>query len=294
MVSVLTALADQDVTLALDSLAHASILDGAFLAAGVPGRGAEVRFFNHNSPRSLERVLATRDRRAIVVAEASSLDGDVGCLEALVEVCERHAAVLLVDDAHGSGTLGAHGRGSLEHLGVEGRVPVVVTTFSKTFGGVGGVILGRADVIEFVKHVARAFLFSASLPVPVVAAADAILGRLELEGPRLVAELQRKSTYLRGRLTSVGVNLGTSQAHVMPVLVRDEPSAFALHFALYERGFYLVPMTSPAVKRGQERLRLNVTNGHTYAELDALVNALAACGVKRASVAAESMDAAGS
>src|SRR5262249_55045790 len=149
--------------------------------------------------------------------------------------------------AHGAGTIGASGRGTLEHLGLEGRVPLVVSTLSKTFGGIGGLILGSANVIDYIKHVARAFLFSASLPVPVVAAADVILGRLEVEGPRLVAELHAKAAYLRGRLVRAGFDPGGSDTHIMPLLARDEASAFALHFALYERGFYLVPITYPAV-----------------------------------------------
>ena len=206
-----------------------------------------------------------------------SLDGDLASLGALIDVCERHKAILVEDDAHGSGTLGENGRGTLEHLGLEGRVPLVVTTFSKTFGAIGGVILGHADVIEYIKHVARAFLFSASLPVPAVAVADAILGRLEAEGPRFVVELRQKSAYLRERLTSAAIDLGGGETHVMPVLVRDEARAFALHVALYERGLYLVPIIYPAVRRGQERLRLNVTRGHTYAELDALADALLSC-----------------
>jgi glycine C-acetyltransferase len=289
VLSVLTALADERVTLALDSLAHASILEGAFAAAGAPGHGAELRFFAHNSARGLERVLGTRGRqRAIVVAEGIySLDGDMAPVAELLEVCHQHQAALVVDDAHGFGTLGAHGRGTLEHLGLEGRVPLVVTTFSKTLGGIGGVILGSANVVELIRHAARAFLFSASLPVPVVAVADAVLDRLEAEGPRLVAELHQKSARLRGRLTALGVDLGGSQAHIMPVLLRNETLALTMHFALYERGFYLVPITYPAVRRGQERLRLNVTNGHTYTELDALADDLEACGAGNVSATKE-------
>jgi glycine C-acetyltransferase len=279
MVSLLSAIADGETTLALDSLAHACILDGSFMAAGVPGQAAEVRFFNHNSARSLERVLSSRQRpNAIVAVEGVySLDGDLGKLSEILEVCDRHGAVAVLDDAHGSGTLGANGRGTLEHLGLEGRVPLVVTTFSKSFGGIGGVILGPADVLDMVRHTARAFLFSASLPVPVLAAADAILGRLEAEGPVLVGELQAKARYLRQKLDQAAFEVGGSpETQIAPILVREERAVIAMHHALYQRGFYLVPITYPGVKRGEERLRLNVTRGHTYAELDALVAALSA------------------
>ena len=113
MVASIQALADKDTTLVLDNLSHACILDGTFLAAGTPGRQAEVRFFNHNSARSLERILKSRERKnALVLVEGIySLDGDMGKLAEIVEVCDRNDAVLLVDDAHGSGTLGTHGRG---------------------------------------------------------------------------------------------------------------------------------------------------------------------------------------
>src|SRR3954468_4587606 len=121
MVGAIMALADHDTTLALDNLSHACILDGTFLAAGTPKRAPEVRFFNHNSARSLERVLKTKERKNVLVLVEGvySLDGDMGTLPEIVEVCERYGAVLLVDDAHGSGTLGKHGRGSLEHFGLE-------------------------------------------------------------------------------------------------------------------------------------------------------------------------------
>src|SRR5580693_1478562 len=189
MLGTLVALADKDTTLVLDAYSHACILDGAFLAAGVPKNGPEIRFFNHNSAKSLERILKTRERpNALVVCEGVySLDGDTANLKEFVEICARYDTPLVVDDAHGTGTLGTNGRGTLEALGLQGRVPIVVSTLSKTFGGIGGLLLGPGEVVEHVQHTARSFLFSASLPVPIVAGASTILSMLETEGEKLVS-----------------------------------------------------------------------------------------------------------
>ena len=270
MVGTVMALADKDTTIILDNLSHACILDGTFLSAGTPTRQPEVRFFNHNSVKSLERVLKTKERKnALVMVEGIySLDGDMAKIKEIVEVCDRYGAVIVCDDAHGSGTLGKHGRGILEHFGIEGKVPVVVTTFSKTFGGIGGVLLGASDVVDHVKHYARSFLFSASLPVPIVAAAATILTMLEEEGPALVAELHEKATYMRRRLGELGFDLGMSDTHIMPVMCRDERKALFMHVALLESGVMMVPITYPGVKVGEERLRVNITRGHTREDMD--------------------------
>jgi glycine C-acetyltransferase len=276
MVSAIMSLADQDTTLVLDNLSHACILDGTFLAAGTPRRAPEVRFFNHNSAKSLERVLKSKERKnALVLVEGVySLDGDLGALPAIVEVCEKYDAVLLVDDAHGSGTLGKNGRGSLEHFGLEGRVPLVMTAFSKVFGGIGGLLLGSRDVLEHIATSARSFLFSASLPVPVVAAVDAILGMLETEGPALVEELHEKTAYMRKGLTDLGFNLGKSDTHIMPPAIRDENKALFMHVALLESGVMMVPLVYPAVRKGEERMRLNVTRGHSREDMDRALSLL--------------------
>ncbi len=270
MVGAIMSLADQDTTLVLDNLSHACILDGTFLAAGTPTKSPEVRFFNHNSAKSLERILKTKERKNVLVLVEGvySLDGDLATLPEIVEVCDRYDAVLLVDDAHGSGTHGKHGRGALEHFGLEGRVPLLMTAFSKVFGGIGGLLLGKSDVIEHIKHTARCFMFSASLPVPVVAAVSAILTMLEAEGPALVAELQEKSAYMRKALLELGFDLGKSNTHIMPPMCRDETKALFLHLALLENGVLMVPVIYPGVKKGDERLRLNVTRGHTREDLD--------------------------
>jgi len=280
MVGTIMSLADKDTTLVLDNLSHACILDGTFLAAGTPGRQPEVRFFNHNSARSLRRVLNTKQRKnPLVIFEGIySLDGDEAPITELVEAAEEFGAPMICDDAHGTGTLGKGGRGILEKYDLGGRVPVVVSTFSKTFGGIGGILLGSRDVVDHVKHYARSFLFSASLPVPVVAAAATILTMLEEEGEALVQELHEKSDYMRGRLLEIGFDLGKSNTHIMPVMCRDERKALFMHIALLEGGVMMVPITYPGVKKGEERLRLNVTRGHTREDMDKALDLLSSYG----------------
>ncbi|MGB5809216.1 MAG: pyridoxal phosphate-dependent aminotransferase family protein [Polyangiales bacterium] len=271
MVGTIMSLADKDTTIVLDNLSHACILDGTFLAAGTPMRAPEVRFFNHNSAKALDRVLRKRDRKnALVIIEGIySLDGDEGKVEEFIEVCAKHDnTVIICDDAHGTGTLGKGGRGIIEKYGLEGKIPVVISTFSKTFGGIGGILLGDTDVVDFIKHNARSFLFSASLPVPIVAAASTILDMLEEDGEALVKELHEKSDYMRRGLVDIGFDLGDSDSHIMPIMIRDEMKAMMMHVALLENGVLMVPIMYPAVKTGEERLRLNVTRGHTYEDID--------------------------
>ena len=276
MLGAIVALADKDTTLVLDSYSHACILDGTFLAAGVPGRQPEVRFFNHNSAKSLERILKSRERKnAMVLVEGVySLDGDKAHLAEFVEVCARYDAVLLVDDAHGTGTLGTKGTGILEETNLHGKVPLVVSTFSKTFGGIGGILLGSENVVELVKNNARSFLFSATLPVPVVAAASTILDMLETDGPAMVKELHQKAAYFRGKLNEAGFELGTSNTHIMPVMCREERKTLFMHVALFECGVMMVPLIYPSVKHGEERLRVNITRGHTQEDMDTALDLL--------------------
>jgi len=157
---------------------------------------------------------------------------------------------------------------------MHGRVPIVISTFSKSLGGIGGILLGSNDVIDFVKHNARSFMFSASLPVPIVAAASTILDMLEADGPALVAELHDKAAYMRKGLIERGFDLGRSDTHIMPVMCRDQRKALFMHVALLENGVMMVPITYPGVKVGEERLRLNVTRGHSYEDMDKALDLL--------------------
>lgn len=282
MVGTIQALTDKDTALVLDNLSHACILDGTFLAAGVPGQTPEVRYFNHNSAKSLERCLKTKERpNALVLMEGIySLDGDRAPLQEFVEVCERYNAVLLCDDAHGTGTLGKRGTGLVEEAGMLGRVPLVISTFSKTFGGIGGILLGSTEVVDFVKHNARSFLFSATLPVPVVAAAATILDMLEQDGVALVQELHEKSAYMRKSLLELGFDLGKSDTHIMPTMVRDFRKTLFMHYSMFDEGVMMVPITYPGVKFGEERLRLNVTRGHSMEDMNRALSLLDKYGKK--------------
>jgi glycine C-acetyltransferase len=281
MVGLIAASADKDTTLVLDSFSHACILDGTFLAAGVPGKAPEVRFFNHNSAKSLERILKTRERKnAMVFVEGIySLDGDRAPLVEMAAICKAHDAVLVVDDAHGSGTLGETGRGSLEDLGLtKDDVPILMTAFSKSFGGIGGALLANGEVVEMVQHAARSFLFSAALPIPIVAAVTTALDIIEESGPQMVRELHQKRDYMRGELLSAGFELGASTTHIMPVFCRDERKTLFMHVALLECGVLMVPVTYPGVKVGEERLRVNVTRGHTQEDMDTALEHLKSYG----------------
>ena len=144
----------------------------------------------------------------------------------------------------------------------------MVSTLSKTFGGIGGLLLGPDDLVDHVKHTARSFLFSAALPVPVVAAASTILDMVESDGAAFVAELQQKSQYFRGKLVGAGFDLGASNTHIMPVMCREERKTLFMHIAMLECGVMMVPLVYPSVKYGEERLRVNVTRGHTQEDLD--------------------------
>jgi 8-amino-7-oxononanoate synthase len=282
MVGTIQALTDKDTALVLDNLSHACILDGTFLGAGVPAQTPEVRYFNHNSAKSLERCLKTKERpNALVLMEGIySLDGDRAPLQEFVEVCERYNAVLLCDDAHGTGTLGKRGTGLVEETGMLGRVPIVISTFSKTFGGIGGILLGSTEVVDFIKHNARSFLFSATRPVPVVAAAATILDMLESDGVALVQELHEKSAYMRKSLLELGFDLGKSDTHIMPTMIRDFRKTLFMHYSMYDEGVMMVPITYPGVKFGEERLRLNVTRGHTMEDMNRALSLLDKYGKK--------------
>lgn len=279
LVGVLSAFLDDDTTVIVDRLAHASIVDGILLARG-QHPDLEMRFFKHDSMSALERCLETaeHDKKLVVVEGLYSVDGDFGTLDRTVALAKKHGAAILVDDAHGIGTLGPTGRGVCERFGVLADVDLLIGTFSKSFGGVGGFVVADAALIDFVKMSARAFLFSASLPVAQVEAAIRALEIIEAE-PERRARLEHNARYFRDGLLELGFDLGDSETHITPILIRDELRTLTMGAYLFHGGgVMMMPFVAPGVPKGTERLRCNVTAAHTRAEMGYALEVLAEVG----------------
>ncbi len=258
-----------------DRLNHASIVDGCTLS------GADFRRYRHNDPAHLEGLLQRSPPGAdtLVVADAVfSMDGDILNLPAVLDLCRRYNALLMVDEAHSLGVLGASGRGIEEHWGQPGRIPVLMGTLSKTIPAMGGYVTGERDLIAYLRHNARGFVFSAAMTPPVAAAALAAFDLLEREGTqrraRLAANVDRFSRGLR----DAGFDLGPTQTPVIPVMLGDSTRALALAACCQARGLLILPVLPPAVPEGTARLRVNVTAAHTSADVDLAVDIISACG----------------
>ncbi len=262
-------------TVICDSADHASILDGCRLS------GAKLRPFRHNQMAKLEKMLerSVEDGGGVlvVVDGVFSMEGDVCDLPSIVELCNAYGARLMVDEAHGVGVLGARGAGACELFGLEDDVDLRMGTFSKSLASCGGFIVGRADVIEFLKISSRAFMFSAAA---VPAAVGAALGALEViraEGPELMGRLLDNSSYLRQGFRGLGLRVvepGTlpdgSEAvtPVVPVLVGEDWQAVLLWKALFDAGVYTNVALHPAVPPGGALLRTSLMATHERSHLD--------------------------
>jgi 8-amino-7-oxononanoate synthase len=271
-VGVIPALVGRGDLVVSDALSHASIIDGCRLAR------AAVRVFPHNDPDGLEAVLAEaapQHRRTLLVLDGVySMDGDVAPLPALLERGRRHAAMVLLDDAHGLGTLGKQGRGVAEILGVEDEIDVVVGTLGKSLGSFGAFVAGSAALRELLVNTARSFIFSCALAPPQVAAARAALALVRRE-PWRRERLQANAAYLRARLAECGIGSEPSTTHIVPVVLGDNARAMAVCESLLEQGFYAQGIRHPSVPEGSARLRITPMATHTREEIDALARALA-------------------
>ena len=258
----------------LDQLDHACIIDGARLSFG------KMRKFRHNDLEDLEaklRQTPAESGKLIVVDGVFSMEGDLADLPGLVDIKERHGARLMVDDAHGIGVLGAHGRGTAEHFGVEGKVDLVMGTFSKALATVGGFLAAEAGVIEFIRHNARSLIFSAALPAPNAAAALKALEILEREPERCrrVCEL---ADHMKRELSILGFNTLESVTPIVPIEVGDDLTAFRMTQLLFDQGVFVNPVISPAVPPGRAMLRTSYMATHTEEQLETALEAIAKAG----------------
>jgi len=265
-----------------DELNHASIIDGARLSR------AKIRVFPHKDTAAAAKILAELDgvsgRKLLISDGVFSMDGDIGPLPGLVEAAEKHGAIMMVDDAHSSGVLGKAGRGTIDHFGLHGRVPVQVGTLSKAIGVLGGYVCGSRDLIEFLYHRARPFLFSTSHPPAVAAACLAAFDVLEQE-PERIQNLWDNTKYFKQGLVAAGFNTGMSETPITPVIVGEAKTAFDLSRALFEEGVLATGIGFPTVAKGKARVRTIVTATHTREELDRALEAFRKVGHKLGIVA---------
>src|SRR5271168_5350596 len=216
-----------------DALNHASIIDGCRLSRG------KIHVFPHKDTARAEEILkelAEKPGHKLLITDGVfSMDGDIGPLPALVEIAERYGAIMMVDDAHSSGVLGRNGRGTVDHFGLHGRVDIQVGTLSKAIGVLGGYVCGSRDLIEFLYHRARPFLFSTSHPPGVAAACLAAFDVLESE-PERIEQLWTNTRYFKKGLADAGFNTGISETPITPVIVGDAARAHQLSAELFKEG----------------------------------------------------------
>lgn len=266
---VLSCLLERSDVALLDSLNHASIIDGCRLGF------ARSYKFRHNDMQDLEKKLeAAGDERGklIVVDGVFSMEGDLAPLPELVALKQRFGARLMVDEAHGIGVFGEHGRGTPEHFGVEEDVDLVMGTFSKSLATVGGFIAGDRYVIEHVKHTARAAIFSAAPPPASVAAALRALEIVERE-PERRKRLWENTEYMQQELRRLGFDTGAASSPVIPIVVGEDMTCYAMATRLGEEGVFVNPVVTPAVPPGRAMIRTSYMATHTREHLDRALEA---------------------
>lgn len=244
---------------------HASIVDGCLLAQG------KFKRFRHNDMDDLESILRRAPRRVgkLVVADAVfSMDGDIFNLPAAVELCRQYNARLMIDEAHSLGVLGASGRGIEEHFGMHGAIDIKMGTMSKALPGIGGYIAGDRKLVNYLRHSARGFIFSAALPPAVTAAILAALDVLRTDGPELREKLQRNVEHFHTGLQRAGFDTGQTVTPIVPIMVETEERAFTMTKYCQDNGVFVLPVVPPAVPEGAARLRANVTALHSSEDID--------------------------
>ena len=253
---------------AIDKLDHASIIDGCRLSFG------DVKKYKHNDPKDLDRVLGqVPDKGKLVIVDGVfSMEGDIVKLPEVVDACKAHGARLMVDDAHGIGVLGAGGRGTAEHFGLEDDVDIVMGTYSKSLASIGGFIVSSKEVINYIKHHSRALIFSASPSPPSVAAVIAALDIIENE-PERRARLWETTRKMQKGFVEMGYDIGASETPVIPVVVGEDMTAFIMTKRLQEEGVFVNPVISPATPPGRALIRTSYMATHTDEQLDLVLEA---------------------
>jgi glycine C-acetyltransferase len=256
-------LTKEDVVIS-DELNHASIIDGCRLSR------ATIKVFPHKDVDAARKIitdLPPAQRKLLITDGVFSMDGDLGPLPGLCELAEETGCIMMVDDAHASGVFGKHGRGTVDHFAMHGRVDIQVGTLSKAIGALGGYVAGNANLIDFLYHRARPFLFSTSHPPAVVMACIAALDVL-MEEPEIIERLWENTRFFKEGLQRLGFNTGLSESPITPVIAGEGATAMLLSDKLFARGVFAQGIAFPTVARDKARVRTIVTATHTREDLE--------------------------
>lgn len=275
--SILSALVGRHDVMYFDRENHASLYDGARLSYG------KLRKFRHGDMDQLEYLLR-RDRdkpvgKVIVTDGVFSMSGEVANLPRIVELAREYGARVMVDDAHSTGVLGPNGRGTPEHFGLEDEIDLISGTFSKAFASVGGFVVGKADVVDFIKLTARPFMFTAALPPAQVAVTQKAL-ELVANEPRHRENLWRQVSHFRRGLTGLGFDTLASEGPIVPVLAGPQERALVLWKEIFEAGIFALPALPPAVPASECLIRMAVNGSHTHEEVERTLSVFADAGRK--------------
>jgi glycine C-acetyltransferase len=260
--TVSAVLSKEDVVVS-DELNHASIIDGCRLSR------ATIKVFPHkdvDAARKIIEGLPTSQRKLLITDGVFSMDGDLGPLPDLCTLAEETGCIMMVDDAHASGVFGKNGRGTVDHFDMHGRVDIQVGTLSKAIGALGGYVAGNANLIEFLYHRARPFLFSTSHPPAVAAACIAALDVLQ-EEPQIIERLWENTRFFKAGLERLGFNTGMSESPITPVIAGEGAKAMKLSDRLFEEGVFAQGIAFPTVARDKARVRTIVTATHSREDL---------------------------
>jgi 8-amino-7-oxononanoate synthase len=269
----ISALVDHDDVVILDKQDHASIVDGAKLSWGKTLR------FRHNDMADLERVLQKVPQevgKLVVVDGVYSMEGDIAPLPEIIPLCKKYQARLMVDDAHAMGILG-NGCGTPAHFNLTDEVDLIMSTFSKSFASLGGFIAGDDDIVHYIKHHARAMIFSASIPPANAAAALAALHVMQDE-PERIRRVNDIAAYMRKEYLSLGFNIGKSETPIIPILLGDDMRTLTIWKALFNAGIFVNPVIAPAVPEGRQLLRTSYMATHTDEQMSRVLETFAKVG----------------
>ncbi len=266
----ISALAGKGEYVITDKLNHASIIDGARLSFG------KIVKFNHNDMQDLERSLEYLPRekgKLMVVDGVFSMEGDIANLPQIVPLCKKYGSALMVDDAHGIGVLGKNGAGTSDHFGLGDDVQIIMGTFSKSLASLGGFIASDEDTVEYLKHVSRALMFSASMPPANVSAVRAAL-KIMLREPERIEKLWENTGRMKQGLEQLGFDTGKSETPIIPVRIGDTVRTFSACIKLQEEGVFVNPVVAPAVPEGDCLIRVSLMATHTVEHIDAALSKL--------------------